>query len=228
MGTNSLTGFGPLHAFRWTPQTGSVRLIPVGTPSVVESNARTVSGDGQVSAGSFSLGNGQSRIFRYSVSGGFEDLGNVPSSNSGSALFSTFDGQSLLCASNNNFFMWRAGEGYIPLLTLFQQSGVSIPAGYTGLTVLEMSADGNTFAGRISTGAGGIRSFIVTLSSQSCSVDFNADGDSGTDGDIEAFFACLGGNCCPACGSADFNHDGEVGTDADIESFFRVLAGGAC
>jgi hypothetical protein len=58
--------------------------------------------------------------------------------------------------------------------------------------------------------------------------DFNGDGDLGTDADIEAFFACLGGNCCAACGSADFNGDGDVGTDADIESFFRVLAGGSC
>jgi serine protease AprX len=60
--------------------------------------------------------------------------------------------------------------------------------------------------------------------------DFDGDGDLGTDGDIEAFFACLGGNCCGACfaGGADFNADGDVGTDADIEAFFRVLAGGGC
>ena len=60
--------------------------------------------------------------------------------------------------------------------------------------------------------------------------DFDGDGDLGTDADIEAFFACLGGNCCAACfsGGADFNADGDVGTDADIEAFFRVLAGGSC
>ncbi len=60
--------------------------------------------------------------------------------------------------------------------------------------------------------------------------DFDGDGDLGTDADIEAFFACLGGNCCAACfgGGADFNADGDVGTDADIEAFFRVLAGGGC
>jgi len=29
-----------------------------------------------------------------------------------------------------------------------------------------------------------------------CSADFNGDGDVGTDADIEAFFACLAGNCC--------------------------------
>jgi uncharacterized membrane protein len=60
------------------------------------------------------------------------------------------------------------------------------------------------------------------------SADFNGDGSPGTDADIEAFFACIAGNCCPNCGSADFNSDGDFGTDADIEAFFRVLAGGSC
>jgi hypothetical protein len=61
-----------------------------------------------------------------------------------------------------------------------------------------------------------------------CSNDFNHDGDPNTDADIEAFFACLAGNCCASCDSADFNGDGDFATDADIESFFRVLAGGPC
>jgi hypothetical protein len=62
-----------------------------------------------------------------------------------------------------------------------------------------------------------------------CRLDYNGDGDVGTDQDIEAFFNCLGGGCCAHCPpNADFNCDGDVGTDADIESFFRVLAGGPC
>jgi hypothetical protein len=62
------------------------------------------------------------------------------------------------------------------------------------------------------------------------SADFDCDGDVGTDFDIQAFFACLAGNCPqpPCTNSADFNHDGDTGTDSDIESFFRVLAGGPC
>jgi hypothetical protein len=60
------------------------------------------------------------------------------------------------------------------------------------------------------------------------SADYNHDGSIGTDADIEAFFACLGGDCCPACDSVDFNGDGSLGTDADIEAFFRVLGGGPC
>jgi hypothetical protein len=60
-----------------------------------------------------------------------------------------------------------------------------------------------------------------------CNPDYNGDGDVGTDRDIEAFFRCLAGQCCPRC-APDFNGDGDVGTDADIESFFSVLAGGPC
>jgi hypothetical protein len=62
------------------------------------------------------------------------------------------------------------------------------------------------------------------------SADFNCDGDSATDADIEAFFACIAGNCPPppCTSTADFNGDGDSATDADIEAFFRVLAGGTC
>jgi hypothetical protein len=73
--------------------------------------------------------------------------------------------------------------------------------------------------------------YWIVIDAAACgSADFNCDGDIGTDGDIESFFACLSGMCPPApCpGSADFNADGDVGTDSDIESFFRVLAGGTC
>ncbi len=71
---------------------------------------------------------------------------------------------------------------------------------------------------------------MVYVGPECSTADFDNDGDSGTDADIEAFFACLAGNCCATCWrlGADFNGDGDSGTDADIEAFFRVLAGGAC
>ncbi|HYE62047.1 MAG TPA: VCBS repeat-containing protein [Phycisphaerales bacterium] len=60
--------------------------------------------------------------------------------------------------------------------------------------------------------------------------DFNGDGDFGTDQDIEAFFACIGGFCCTTCCpcGSDFNGDGDYATDQDIEAFFRILGGGPC
>jgi hypothetical protein len=72
---------------------------------------------------------------------------------------------------------------------------------------------------------------VPTCPGNECgSQDYNGDGDFGTDADIEAFFACLGGSCCATCfcQGSDFNGDGDFGTDADIEAFFRVLAGGNC
>ena len=70
----------------------------------------------------------------------------------------------------------------------------------------------------------------LSLCRSGCTADFDGDGDIATDADIEAFFACLAGNCCPTCSprGADFDGDGDTATDADIEAFFRVLAGGAC
>jgi hypothetical protein len=73
--------------------------------------------------------------------------------------------------------------------------------------------------------------YVVLYGSYTCgSADFDGDGDPGTDADIEAFFACLAGNCCATCwpGGSDFDTDGDSGTDADIEAFFRALAGGNC
>jgi hypothetical protein len=69
---------------------------------------------------------------------------------------------------------------------------------------------------------------VIPGGSPCWTADFDGDGDVGTDADIEAFFACIGGTCCPACGSPDFDGDGQGGTGADVEAFFRVLAGGTC
>jgi hypothetical protein len=73
--------------------------------------------------------------------------------------------------------------------------------------------------------------WVLISTAPTCgSADFDCDGDTGTDADIEAFFACLAGSCpsAPCTSTADFDADGDTGTDADIESFFRVLAGGPC
>jgi hypothetical protein len=103
----------------------------------------------------------------------------------------------------------------------------ALKAGETSALSLALARDGELVAGGFFTQAGGFPSAFLAHW-ELPSADFNHDGDPGTDADIEAFFACLGGNCCPTCGSADFNGDGDVGTDQDIDSFFRVLGGGNC
>jgi hypothetical protein len=66
---------------------------------------------------------------------------------------------------------------------------------------------------------------LPPLPLRNCSSDFNRDGDTGTEQDIEAFFRCLAGTCCETCFTADVNMDGDTGTDQDIETFFAALAG---
>ncbi|HYE62989.1 MAG TPA: immunoglobulin domain-containing protein [Phycisphaerales bacterium] len=102
-------------------------------------------------------------------------------------------------------------------------------AGATGATLMILNttgADRGDYSCTVTNACGGVISNMTTLTINSS--DFNGDGDVGTVQDIEAFFACLGGDCCATCGSSDFNADGDIGTDQDIESFFRVLGGGAC
>jgi hypothetical protein len=93
-----------------------------------------------------------------------------------------------------------------------------------------LAADAGHYSCRVSTACGNLTSAspLLTVTPVCGSADFNHDGDIATDADIEAFFACIAGNCCTTCDSADFNADGDFATDADIEAFFRVLAGQPC
>jgi glucose/arabinose dehydrogenase len=104
---------------------------------------------------------------------------------------------------------------------------VGLAAGPDGLYFTDLYKDLNA-ATPIERGASLYRVRYVRTPETCCSADFDGDGDTGTDADIEAFFRCLAGDCCATCQSADFNLDGDTGTDADIEAFFRVLAGGPC
>ncbi len=118
--------------------------------------------------------------------------------------------------------VWVRGSGLMTADAFFAAHHVPL-AGASVVKLVGISASGRVFAGQKSSGTG----FIIDLGPCG-SADFNHDGSEGTDADIEAFFSCLAGNCCPLCDSADFNYDGDAGTDQDIEAFFRVLSGGNC
>jgi len=106
--------------------------------------------------------------------------------------------------------------------------------GGRGMCSAVINPDGTLTEKSMRVDGGGIDPFDVMAwvpPGPSCGTsDFNGDEDFGTDQDVEAFFACIAGNCCATCfaGGADFNGDGDTGTDQDIEAFFRVLAGGNC
>ena len=90
--------------------------------------------------------------------------------------------------------------------------------------------DAGVMSGGIFVVNGGFWPGVIAPVSHCGSADFDCDGDTATDFDIEAFFRCLAGTCPPppCTSTADFDGDGDVATDADIEAFFRVLAGGTC
>jgi hypothetical protein len=137
-----------------------------------------------------------------------------------------------VCAGNlATFSTVASGPG--PFTYRWARGGVAIdvianPSAATATLIITNAqhTDTGSYACTVSNTCSSVTSAPARLSVNSA--DFNNDGDTGTDQDIDAFFACLGGNCCPACGSVDFNGDGDVGTDQDIDAFFRVLAGGSC
>jgi hypothetical protein len=181
---------------------------------------------------------GVPEAWRWTQAGGQSALPPLP----GTAPFSavsgmTADGATMVGVCGQIAVTWTAA-GVQSLPAMLENAGYDMS---NWLTTSENSADagprvsasGNTIAGvgRYLTGPNPsdfvYRPWMITF--PICgSPDFNHDGATATDADIEAFFACIAGNCCSACDSADFNGDGAVATDADIESFFRVLAGEPC
>ena len=119
----------------------------------------------------------------------------------------------------NYIARWNAASPWLPL---------AVGLGDTPSAVWAVPRGDVVATGSFLTAGGHISPYIARWTATLCCADFDGDGSPGTDQDIEAFFACLAGNCCPTCGSADFNGDGDTATDADIEAFFRVLAGGNC
>jgi hypothetical protein len=149
------------------------------------------------------------------------------------------------CQRAHASFSFQVGGWFTGISYAWRHNGITIDDGvnasgsvYAGTHAVTLSIDNTQYAD-----AGGYSCVATSACNQTStsttaqltvgvgccgSADFNGDGAVATDADIEAFFACLAGNCCNTCGSADFNGDGAVATDADIEAFFRVLAGGSC
>jgi hypothetical protein len=116
----------------------------------------------------------------------------------------------------------------------FVDLALLLPATWSTSTATAVWSDGITLrivGHGFNTATNRTEALLWTRQLRTCgTADFTGDGNAGTDADIEAFFACLAGQCCPTCypGGSDFNADNDHGTDQDIESFFRVLAGAAC
>ncbi len=213
---------------RWVGS-GAPQAIPTQPEPWQNGYALDVSADGSVTVGTLvHQSQGETRAFRNTAQG----TAIIPSVCDGSmmAVAVSADGSVVTGDSVCGPWVWDATHGTRLVQPLLAAAGVDFGSLFLSFS-RGISADGMTIVGE---GNLGITfapvGYVVHLpgDNTNCTADFNGDGDIGTDADIEAFFACLAGNCCATCGTADFNNDGDIGTDADIESFFRVLAGGNC
>jgi hypothetical protein len=172
-----------------------------------------ISGDGSTIVGYIALG-ASGPAFVWSAADGMTVLGTA------NAVLNTVSYDGRIAAGTN--LVWVKGAGAFTLNAYCLLHGLS-GAGIG--EIVGMSANGRVMAEKL----GGSHASTIIIDLGSCgSADFNHDGDAATDADIEAFFRCLAGDCCPLCDSADFNYDGDAATDSDIEAFFRVLGGGSC
>jgi probable HAF family extracellular repeat protein len=223
---DGLAAVGGPTAIRWTAP-GVWQLLE---SSSATSWALAVSGDGAVVVGRRYRSGGY-HAFRWTSAAGIVEF-DLPGYSFSAANAANGDGSVIVgsasSATSDVACVWTELTGTISLSAYLGALGVDL-TGWTLQTATGVSADGRTVVGN-GLHNGVSEGWIATLPSwPHCgSADFNHDGDTATDADIEAFFACIAGACCPACDSADFNADGDVATDADIEAFFRVLAGGNC
>jgi probable HAF family extracellular repeat protein len=218
------------RAFRASDATGEWLLQSLGVlPGAMSSEAIGVSGDGLVIVGGSSFGDWTQfnrHAFRWTADGGMEDLGTLPNSSSATALATNWNGSEVVGSLTGTAFLWTRDLGMVDLNSFLPGFGIDL-SGWVLEYPTAISSDGSVIAGW-GTLNGVYRGWVVHLPPLCGSADFNHDGVPGTDADIEAFFACIAGECCPRCGTADFDGDHDYATDRDIEAFFRVLAGGNC
>jgi len=232
-----------MRAVYWTPERGIQEL---GTfPDHHTSSALAVSPDGSTILGLIvSSENPDAWLWqpvRWRLSNGssvFEPMTRPPNTRMAAGYATSTDGSITVGVAGYyqdgdltavlRAALWTPHIGVVDLNEYLPTIGIDT-TGWTLDYATGVSADGRTIVGS-GVFNGAPRGFVLTLPPPCGTADFNNDADHGTDADIESFFACLSGNCCPRCpeAGADFNADGDPGSDADIEAFFRVLAGGTC
>jgi uncharacterized membrane protein len=200
---------------------------PVGSPDGRRTVLRGLTPSGSAVVGQIYTSYAAS-AYLWTADGGAQDLGNPPGLTQGLLWAvnanATLAGGTALEGSENRAVIWCRGESIMEAEDYLAARGVDL-ADWELEYIYAMTPDGRVLVGGGGRG-GADQAFAIYLPCGDA--DFDNDGAPGTDSDIEAFFACLAGDCCPLCQSPDFNGDGGVATDADIEAFFRVLAGQPC
>jgi uncharacterized membrane protein len=208
-------------AMLWTAQADLEVIAPAFVPEAMSDDAQIVTGrtpDGQplrwTRSGGVSAFHLPTGSFNYAFAGQMSADGTITTG---------------IIGDNHRTYaaIWLdPASPPIKLETLLPTLGVDL-TGWKLHYCSGISADGAVLAG---TGwhDSMLHGWIVRLRPSCLNADYDHDGDSGTDADIEAFFRCLAGNCGVGCYSTDLDFDGDAATDADIEAFFRMLAGNDC
>ena len=139
---------GNVRAARWTAARAEVLAgMPAG-----DSNARAASGDGTVVAGvAEGARPGDQELFRWTESGGFQRLGDLPGGRVGavpkgiSADGSIIAGNSAGASGSGEGFVWDAAHGMRTLKDILTASGID--TGSTRFGITDLSADGTTVVG---------------------------------------------------------------------------------
>lgn len=104
---------GVRESFRWSSATGMQALGHL-SPQHSDTRAYGISADGQTIVGSSLTANG-SRAFRWTTSGGIQDIGTLPNQSVSTALDASADGTAVVGVSgagnSRRSFLWRSEDG---------------------------------------------------------------------------------------------------------------------
>lgn len=148
-----VTGYSANHAFRWTEPSGMVDISP-DIPAEGAAGARAISSDGSTIVGTYvrHFGVGTTPYqFRWTVSGGFEDLfaPGVGSSSPGHARATNHDGSRIhgaLFGTVLEASTWSLATGTIPLAAWLESEGLDL-SGWNLVETTAVSDDGEVLAG---------------------------------------------------------------------------------
>ncbi len=150
VGTSYQTSTDPTVAndnnriIRWTRSgTGYTAATIGGFPGAFRTIANSISADGTAIVGTYFDATRNTRPFRWTQAGGFQDLGSLPGQLTGQAIGLNNDG-SVVVGSGGQAFIWTAADGMKPLRSL-TGSGFSTANAITpnGSFIGGASYDGN-------------------------------------------------------------------------------------
>ncbi|HYD00547.1 MAG TPA: hypothetical protein VEB22_04915, partial [Phycisphaerales bacterium] len=155
------------QACRWSAATGTVGCGFL--PGTDRSFATSISEDGAVVIGTCRAGSGLHRGFKWTASGGIEEL--LPAAGQATPttvepVDCTANGSVILCRVDGEACVWTASEGFRSIKQLLLANGQDVGA-WTFYSAAGISNDGNVVTGQAVDGGGQMHGWVASLT-QSC------------------------------------------------------------